>query len=216
MRFFADLAAVLVRPRTTMARILESPPRNWPVWLLFVLTAVSGIFGDLDVPALPQLVEQMGGLRAALILAGVLAGMIIVLPVVLWLYAYVPFFAGRFLGGTGEIRTVRAAVAWGLAPAVWALLYRVPAALWLSPSSATSVRMRGGNVSFDPGRLADGCGIALVFALLEFAVFVWCAVVMSNTVAEAHRFSVWRGLGTLVISAIVPFVVVLAAVLSVM
>jgi hypothetical protein len=113
-----------------------------------------------------------------------------------------------FLGGTGDIRGVRAAVAWGLAPVVWALLYRIPAAFWVARAQATSVRMRGGTIAFDPGRMADGCGLALVFALVELAVFIWCAVVMSNTVAEAHRFSAWHGLGTLVISAIVPFVVV--------
>ena len=45
-------------------------------------------------------------------------------------------------------------------------------------------------------------------------MFVWCAYAMSNTVGEAHGFSAWHGLGTLAISAIAPFVVILAAVLA--
>jgi len=138
-----------------------------------------------------------------------------VLVVLFWFYAWVPLLIGRFLGGTGEIRGVRAAVAWGLAPVVWALLYRVPAAIWFAPSAATSVRMRDTSITFDPGAISGGCGIVLAFLVVELIVFVWCAVVMSNTVAEAHGFSAWHALGTLVLSAIAPLVVLLAAVLAV-
>ena len=215
MRFVADLAAVVIRPRSTMARILESGPRPWHVWLLFALAAISGIFGDFDAPMVGQVINQSGGARVALMISAVLVGLILLMPVLLWLYSYVPFYAGRFLGGTGEIRGVRAALGWGLAPVIWALLYRIPVAVWLAPSSATAVRMRKGTVAFDPGHLADGCGVALVLMLIELLVFIWCAVVMSNTVAEAHKFSVWHALGALVISAVAPIVVMIAAVLAI-
>src|SRR5690348_16038552 len=198
MRFLANLAVVLVRPRAVMARILEAPGAG-TVLLLFALSAVSGIFGDVDAPTVQQITSQAGGARVAWMIAGVIAGLLVLLVVLCWFYAYVPLFIGRFLGGSGEIRGVRAALAWGLAPAIWALLYRVPAAFWFTPSSS-AIRMRGGNVAFDPGKLADGCGVALVFALLELVVFVWCAYVMSNTLAEAHRFSAWHAFGTLVLS----------------
>lgn len=211
MRFLTNLATVVVRPRSTMRRILEASPRNSTVWLLFALTTVSGIFGDVDA----QLLERAGEVQVALLVAGVLAGLMVLLPVLFWFYSYVPFFTGRFLGGTGEIGGVRAALAWGLAPAIWALLYRVPAAFWVA-SSSTSVRLRDGNVTFDPGLIADGCGMALLFAFVELIVFVWCVFVMSNTVAEAHGFTAWHGLGTLVIAAIAPLIVVLAAVLALM
>ncbi|HEX6096347.1 MAG TPA: YIP1 family protein [Thermoanaerobaculia bacterium] len=215
MHFLKNLAAVLVRPRATMARILPDP-RPKIVLLLFVLAVVSGIFGDFDAPMMQQVVHQSGGGRVALIVAGVILGLTVVLTALCWFYAWVPYLAGRFLGGTGDVGGVRAATAWGLAPAIWALLYRVPAAIWLAPSAATSVNMRGGNVTFDPGRLSQGCGVALVFAIVEFLILVWCAFVMSNTVAEAHRFSAWHALGTLVISAIAPLIVVAAAVLAMM
>lgn len=215
MRFLTNLAAVVIRPRATMARILEAPSSR-AVLLLFALSSVSGIFGDFDAPMVQQVVHQAGGARVAWMIAGVIVGLLVLLVALCWFYAYVPMFIGRFLGGTGEIRGVRAALAWGLAPTIWALLYRIPAAFWFTPSSAASVRMRGGNVAFDPGRMADGCGVALVFALIELGVFVWCAYVMSNTVAEAHRFSGWHAFGTLVLSAIAPLVVGVAAFLSMM
>lgn len=216
MQFLADLAKVLVRPAAVMARILAEGPRNAHVWLLFALSVLSGIFGDFDAPMMDRLIRYSGGVHVALIIAAVVVAVLVVLTVVCWFYAYVPMLIGRLLGGTGEIRGVRAAVAWGLAPTVWALLYRVPAAIWFAPSAATSVQMRDASVTFNPGALSAGCGVALVFVLLELIVLVWCAVVMSNTVAEAHRFSAWHALGTLVLSAIAPLVVVLAAALAMM
>lgn len=197
-----------------MARILAEGPRKAHVWLLFALSVLSGIAGDFDAPALQRMATYTQGARLALLIAGVIAALLVLLTVLFWFYSYVPFFIGRFLGGTGEVRGVRAALAWGLAPTVWALLYRVPAAIWFAPSAATSVSMRDAKVTFDPGAISAGCGIVLAFLAAELVVFVWCAVVMSNTVAEAHRFGAWSALGTLVLSAIAPFVVVLAAVLA--
>ncbi len=213
MQFLRDLAMVMVRPRATMRRLLD-PLNQRAVLLLFVLATISGIFGDSDGPMLQQMLHRSNGVQVALLVACAALAIIIVFVAISWFYAWVPFSIGKFLGGTGDVRGVRAAIAWGLAPAIWALLYRVPVAILLSPSGATTVRMRHGNVAFDPGRLADGCGIALVIGLIELTVFVWCAVVMSKTVAEAHGFTAWHGLGTLVIASIVPFVIVLAAVLT--
>lgn len=215
MHFLANLAAVLVRPRRTMRRILDTPGQRM-VLPLVLLVAISGIFGDFDAPAFQKYVQQSGGWQVWLMVTGVVLCVIAAMVGLFYLYAWVPYFVGRFLGGTGDVRDVRAALAWGFAPAVWALLYRVPAAIWSVSSGPTAVHLRNGKVAFDPGRLADGCGVALLFMLLELIVIVWCAVLMSNTVAEANDYSALHGLGTLVISAIVPVVVVIAAVLAMM
>jgi len=206
------LATVLFRPRRTMARILEAPNAR-AVLLLFVAAAISGIAGDFDAAVVEQIASD-AGTRILWIIAGAVLGVLVALVLLFWFYSWVPLLIGRFLGGTGDIHGVRAAVAWGLAPAIWALLYRVPAAIWTSQAATTSVRMAEGTVAFDPGRFADGCGVMLVFAVLEVIVFAWTVFVMSNTLAEAHRYSPWQALGTLVLSAIIPFAVTLAAVLA--
>lgn len=214
MHFLASLGAVLVWPRSTMRRILDGPLERTAL-LLFVLAVISGMVGDSDVPALKYQLEESGSAYALWIVAGVVVLVMLVLVALFWFYSWVPYLVGRFLGGTGDLRSVRLALAWGLAPAIWALVYRIPVAIWIAPSAATAVRMREGAVAFDLGRIADGCGVALLIAFLELIVFVWCGFVMSNTVAEAHGFSVWHGLGTLAIAAVAPLVVVLAAVLAV-
>ena len=214
MQFLANLAAVLVRPRRTMRRILDSPRRRM-VLPMVLLVVISGIFGDFDAPTAQKYLQQSGGWQVWLMVTGVVVCVIAAMVGLFYLYAWVPYFVGRFLGGTGDVRGVRAALAWGLAPAVWALLYRVPGAIWFASSSPTAVRLRNGKVGFDPGMMANGCGVALVFMFLELIVIVWCAVAMSNTVAEAHDYSALHGLGTLVISAMAPVVVMIAAVLAI-
>jgi hypothetical protein len=208
-----NFATVLFRPRATMARILEAPGAR-AVLLLFVLAALSGMVGDFDAQMLDDVLARSRQPYFVWLIAGILLGVLVLAVALLWFYSWVPYFIGRFLGGTGDVRGVRAALAWGLVPAIWALLYRLPAAIWFVPSASTSVRMAEGKVGFDPGRMADGCGILLVFAFLELIVLAWCAFVMSNTVAEAHKFSAWHGLGTLALSAIAPFVVGIAALLA--
>ena len=128
-----NLAAVLVRPRATMAAILAAPNQR-AVLLLFALAAVSGIFGDFDAPTLQKVVQQSGGAPVGWLIAGITVVVIVLLTALLWFYAWVPFLVGRLLGGTGEIDGVRAALAWGLAPAIWALLYRVPASRQAVPA----------------------------------------------------------------------------------
>lgn len=214
MHFLANLAAVMVKPRPTMRRILDSPGSKM-VLPLFLLAVISGIVGDFDGPMMKELVERSGDWQLVLLVIGVCVLVTIALVGLLYLYAWVPFFVGRFLGGTGDIRGVRAALAWGLAPPIWAMLYRVPAAIWLV-SGQTALRMRNGKVAFDPGMITGGCGVALVLIFLELIVLVWCAVVMSNTVAEAHDYSAPRAFGTLVIAAIAPAVVAVAAFLGMM
>lgn len=216
MHFLANLAAVMVKPRATMRRILDAPGSRMVLPLVLLVT-VSGMLGDLDAPKVQQYLQHSGGWQVGLLVAGVVVCVIAAMVGLFYLCAWVPFLIGRFLfEGTGDIRGMRAALAWGLAPAVWALLYRVPAAIWFTSSGAAAVRVRNGGVKFDPGMIANGCGVALVFMLLELIVIAWCGLVMSNTVGETHGFSALHGFGTLLIAAIVPVIVVIAAALAMM
>jgi hypothetical protein len=214
MDFLSRLARVMVKPRSTLRAILDQP-RDRMALPLFALAVASGILGDLDAPMIQRILQQPKGWQFGLMLAAATVGIGIALVVLAWFYAWVPVWIGRFLEGTGEIREVRSALAWGSAPAIWALLYRLPAAIWLGGTRGSEVHVGGDTIRIDAGALSNACGVALVFALLELLVFVWCLVLLSNTVAEAHRLSPWKGLGTLILSALVPVVVVVAAVLSI-
>jgi hypothetical protein len=209
----ANVATIMIRPRATMRRILDAPrDRFWLVILLLV--AVSGVAGDADRHEFDSLLAaaRAHGIPPALVIAGICVVLTIVTLLFFYLFAYAAWGIGRLMEGSGTPRDVRRAVAWGLTPAVWALLYRIPA-VFLLPRSDSTVRF-GEKLRIDTGGLGTGCAAALIFGALELVLVVWCTVVLSNTVGEAHRFSSWRGLATVVLTSIAPLIIVIAAVLA--
>jgi len=209
----ANVATIMIRPRATMRRILDAPRDR--LWLpILLLVALSALAGDSDRHEFDSLLAaaRAHGIPPAVVILGILVAVTIVTLILFYVFAYAAWAIGRLMEGTGTPTDLRRAVAWGLVPAIWALLYRVPA-VFLLPRSDATVRF-GEQVRVDPGRLGSGCAAALIFGALELVILVWCAVVISNTVGEAHRFSSWRGLATVVLTSIAPLIIMIAAVLA--
>ena len=207
LTFFGLLAQVSVWPRTTMRRILDSPSRN-RLLPLVVLAAASAFTGDANKNVR---IAPAGWLITACIL--ILTVCVTVL--VFYLLSWAGYAAGKFLlEGKGTRADVTAAVAWGLAPSIWALLYRIPAAAIGLTGSGTHVSVGKDVLRIDPSQISGGCVLAFLFGVLQLATLVWYVTVTSRTIAEAHRFSAWRGFGTLVIVGIAPLVIVIAGLLA--
>lgn len=210
----ANVATILIRPRAVMRRILDAPhDRLWLVILLLV--TLSAMLGDSDRGQFNGMVSaaKAHGIPFEALVAAIVAGVTIVSLGFFFFFSFAAWGIGRLMEGTGTPRDLRRAVAWGLTPAVWALLYRVPAAFLLPRSDAT-LGIGDDSLHLDPGSLGTGCAAALLFGVLELVIFVWCIVLSSNTIGEAHRFSSWRGLATVVLTSIAPLIIVLAAVLA--
>ncbi len=203
----------MVRPRATMRAILDREPRS-PILPLVLAAVAAGFLGDLDVAGMR---EALG--NGPLPLAGIV-GMLFVAVAFLTVLAFyalswVAFGVARFLEGNGTARQVRLALAWGLAPAVWSLVYRIPAALFMR-RAANAAQLRFGNdqILLNPGIFAEGCGIAALMMGLELVLFAWWMVVSSHTVAEANGFSAWKGLATIAVALISPAIVAIAVILA--
>jgi hypothetical protein len=209
MMFVRRLASIAIHPRATMREILDSP-RGRTVLPLVALATLSGLIGNLN-----QNVRT--GVKAApmpwLIAAGAMVAAALVMILFFYLFAWMGHVAGRFLEGQGTHADVRAALAWGLAPVIFAPLYRVPVALFGPSRNAEPVRI-GEDIQFTPALVSGGCLFVLLIGVLELGTAVWFVVVTSRTLGEAHRFSSWRGFGTLVIVGITPIVIMIAAFLS--
>lgn len=207
----ANLAKIMVRPRATMRAILESGSTR-AGWLIVALAGLSGAIGNPDARALDRL--QIAPVYLALIAVAVLAGVFLVSFLFFYLCSWLIYWLGKVMEGTGTPGEVRTAVAWGLAPVVWALLYRVPVALWFGLNPHARVRFGENQLTFNPGQMGMGCITGILMAVLEVTVFFWTLAVLSNTIGEAHRFSGWRGLAAIALTAITPIVIVVAAVLA--
>lgn len=207
MTFLRRLARIVIRPRTTMREILDTPPDRMIVPLV-LLGIISGMLRDFNPRSFPGV-----DAKTWLIICAAIAGVIAVFVLLFYGFAWIAYFIARWLEGTGDPAATRSALAWGTAPTIWALLYRLPVA-FSALANPTRVEVQGRNINFSTGMFGDGCFAALVFAIVELAVLLWYLAVASQTLAEAHRFSVWRGLGTLAILAVTPVIVMIAAFLS--
>ena len=191
-----------------MRRILESGRGGRWVIPLVLFAFLSRSLSTTDLTkaktALPDQPKVL--LFAAIVLASVLVTLLL-----FYGFAWLVTIVGRLLDGSGTARDVRTAMAWGLAPLLWSLLYRIPGTIL--------VWRMGVPETDDPVKLFEaisraGCAVAIVFLTLDVVFLIWCLVVESCCLAEAHKFSPWKGFGVLAISFVAPVIVVAAAVLT--
>lgn len=203
-----DLVTVLYRPRETMRRILGST-RRWAAEIA-VLAFICSSLPDKDPRYLTAGKLQLPlGSAIALIVAGVLLGALFCV-LGLHLVAWLVTFVSRRLGGVGNARDVRAALAWSLVPMVWSVIFRIPEAIYALRFPA--------DVEGTPAILAfvrqGGCTVAVVVLTLKLAMFVWMLFIASSTVGEAMQLSNGQALTAVGIVAAAPVVIGIAAALA--
>ncbi|HUP64889.1 MAG TPA: YIP1 family protein [Thermoanaerobaculia bacterium] len=219
--FLQTFGSILLFPRRTMRRILSDPRKTPVVWLV-VAACYSSMLPDLDFEAASEISGGLGpGLYAALI---AFIGIVLPLLAVCLFYAlsWIAFMAGRQLEGSGTLTEVRAAMAWGLAPVIAALVYRIPVVLMRAAGMGGEWRSRSILRAGDESLIVAGSTPAgvpgLIFVLLEGVLLLAWIWVTSRCLAEAHQFSSTRGLGTLILTFVLPavavFILVSAAILS--
>ena len=174
-------------PRQTITRILKVDPSYRFVWL-------SAIYG---FPMLLQISQSLSLsfyfswpiiMTGALILspfAGMLGFTII---------AGLLFWVGRWIGGTGNFISIRAAVSWANAPNI------VTGLSWL-----VLIALFQDRIFYDGFMQRSFAGreqaVLSFVAALQFVIAVWSFVLLLKTLAEVQRFSVWKAL----LNVILPF-----------
>ena len=211
---FRSLVTVLYHPKETIRGILADgrPRRVVPV---VVVAIVSMMLSDLTVEGLRDgLSGPNATLKTVVVVLGFAVGAAVVLGL-FWLFSWLTHLAARFaFGGGASTADARAALAWGMAPVIWALVYRIPA-FFLNYGSGPKLSIDDGSGwSFDPGRMSEGCAVVAVLAFLEVAVLVWWVVTSSLALAEAEGISGGKALGSIAVVAAAPVIIVIAAVLT--
>lgn len=212
MQWLKNLAGVIVHPRTTMRSVLDAPPDRMMVPLVLLAT-MSGVIGDMNIAELTKIFRDLDSTKKILVVASIVAS-IVVACILFYVFGWIAYGLGRAFAGTGTIPAVRSALAWGLAPVVWALLYRIPK-MWLKPAVELAQADVGDfKFAIDTGRLASGCGTVMLFGILDLVVVVGWFAITSLTLAEAHQFSSVRGFGIVAAVLVAPIVIALAAFLA--
>lgn len=194
-----DALQILVRPRASMRRILDSGRLRWMPQVL-AAAVLSSLTEAKNRPVFSPAVIDSVIQNALIIVGGVLLGCALVLLIFYGL-SWIAWFAGRMFDGTGSPREIRSALAWGVMPVIAVSVIKLPLILALPAAGTIGLDVRT-------------CGTAAVLAALGVVQFTWYLVVASLALAEAHRVSAFGGIATLLLTLISPVVLAIAAFLS--
>ena len=165
------------RPRQTMRKVLFADLGQQQARLA-LMAAAAGFSLALDLAAIFNLGDLYDAPQVLLgcALAGPLLGIAILFAGGL-LFAW----SGVILNGWGRPAEVRAAIAWALSTAIWALL------LWLPRLAIMGGEVFSGAAPADP-TLATALGW---LALLRGLVELWGLALFLICLSEANHFSIW-------------------------
>lgn len=164
-----------------MRSILSTDPKKIIVWL----AVISGILGALTYVfslkvSQPQRIDHLHSLLVlGILIAGGISGLIH-LYFGGWLYR----LTGSWIGGKGSFTEVKSAVGWSNYPYIVGSIFGLLGLLFISH-----------------------LWLQLIFGLINFVILIWGLVIFFKLLSEAHQFSVWKGILTVLIAAALIFVV---------
>jgi Yip1-like protein len=206
---------ILFHPQQTIRAIVAKSPSGLVVLPLVFLAMFSASIRDVRWQAYRQSPQMAAMMPSVSVMCAILAGSLLGAILVFYLFAYLVWGIGRFLGGTANVPAVRLALAWSLVPLIWALLYRIPVALFL-PSIAlvqthdTAAMLRAAAASLSLYTIMSYALIGVVRTGFD----IWCLILAGATLAEVNGFSTWRGAATLGFSLLAPFIIAAAFFIS--
>jgi Yip1 domain len=211
------LATILIRPRQTIRSIVAESRSSLVVLPLVLLATASSVIRDVRWQAYRQSPRLAAMMPSAWIICAGLAGILIAALILFYAFALLAWGIGRLLGGTADGRAVRLALAWSLAPLIWALLFRIPVTLF-QPAMGALLNQMHNPVDI----LRAAAGAMSLYALMSYAVItvltiavdIWCLVIAGVALSEVNGFSTWRGAATLGFSLLAPVIVVAALFIS--
>lgn len=202
-RRFAPWLKIWVSPRATIRQYLDSsdPSRH-----MLVLALLGGIVNALNNASAENYLDKLpvGTLIFVVLLGGMISGVI-----GLYLGAFLLRWSGSWFGGTGTSEDIRVAITRGLyVPLLLTSFIWIPQLLLFGQEMFTYETPR-----IDSSALLTV--LLLFLGLIELVFSVWSFIIFVKAVAEAHQFSAWKSLGSmllpaLILSAIVIIIVIIA------
>ena len=191
---------IWTRPRGTIRSIVDTDPTRSVVVLAMIYgisstlsRALQNDQGDkLSLPAIIGLALIGGSI-------GGVIGNYVVGALVRWV--------GGWFGGVASSEECRAAMAWGSVPHVVNLALMAVLIVVFGQDLFKAAALEG--VGNEKAILLIGVGLA------QITIGIWSAVLSIKCVAEVHRFSAWKALGTFLLMFLVLIGVILVIVMAV-
>lgn len=183
-----------VYPRKTTRYVIE----NSKMTSVILLAMLSGVGSALNTASNRDLGEITS--TSTIIFISFIFGPL--LGLLGWfIFSFISYIVGKWFGGSGSMKELQKAIAWAYVPLVWSLLFWIPELAIMGDAMFQSVE-----VDIGVGQAI----ILLILALLELTICIWYIVSNIKAISEAHRFSAWKGLLTVLLpSSIIVFVLII-------
>jgi Yip1-like protein len=205
-----DLLAILIHPRETMRRILDSGAHRWAVEIV-ILASICSAIGDSDLRELNRALPDLMLMPVLALVVLTLAVTALVWVALLYLFAWPVTLVGRRLEGQAPVADVRAALAWSIVPVIWSVIARIPIAVYRQRFLLHGNSGRVLTSFIEQG----GCAFAIVLLTVQTIVIAAVVALSGFCVAEALKVPTWKGFAAVGITAVIPVIVGVAALLAV-
>ena len=172
--------SIWVHPRKTIKGIVESNP-NYCLWVLSAIFGFSSLIGIAQTISLGNHLSLLAIVVLSAILSPIWGFLIFSLS------AWLLFQTGKWIGGSGDVPSIRTVVAWSHVPAsltvvVWTLL------LFLFGQQLLQ------NVSLPADLTIGKTFLVFVGALIQMTASVWGVVIFINGLMVVQLFSIGKAL----------------------
>lgn len=172
-----------------MRRIADENP-NRSLWALAAIYGFSSLMNIFQSIALGQAM----GIAGIIIIAALLAPFWGYIHFAVW-SAFISF-TGKWIGGRGSFKEVRAAYAWSSVP----VLINLP--IWLLMAAFFGQQLF---LNFPTPELLSSREVSLLMAIfvIKMVVAVWSLIIYINALAVMQRFSVFRAIFNCILAGLV-------------
>jgi hypothetical protein len=181
---------IWIKPRETMRKIINHPTNNFQVVLLVLL---GGFVYALNQAAGKSMADTLPLIALFLpMIVGTVIGAAFYYFVIGGLF----YWVGTLLGGTGTYRGVRLSLAYAYIPMVVTLVIWIPSLILFGIENFTT----------DTPRMNSSIGLFItfvIFTVIKVVIWIWSIFIYLKCLGEAHKFSAWRALLTVVLPIIV-------------
>ncbi|OAB36950.1 hypothetical protein PMSD_10080 [Paenibacillus macquariensis subsp. defensor] len=190
-----DWLKIWIRPRETMRHIINKPTNTGVVILLMLL---GGFIFAMNKAASDSMADSM---PLDTLFITIICATIIGAVIYYFLIGGLFYWVGSLLGGTGSYSDVRLSLAYAYIPTIITLLIWIPSLILFGTENFTSDTPRMDS--------SDGSLITyLIFEVIEFIIGIWGIFIYLKCLGEAHRFSAWKALLTVILPLIISLVIV--------
>ncbi len=183
--------AVWLNPKEAARYAIDFKPMRFAI----ILALIAGVLEMLNMVSQNYLGDTMS-LPVIFVMAIVMGPFLGLIG--WWIGAGISTIVGTWLGGIGRFEELKKAFAITFIPVI------IGGVLWIP-----DLLIVGESLFMEDGIITGGKLVWLLFSgTIGFIIAIWGFVITVMTIAEAHQFSAWRGFWTVVIQAILIFIVV--------